>query len=88
MTTADPASKRYPDVPRAEVRNALWVALCEAHRAAYELSRAYGASRGLIAAARLNRARGYRDGLMTAYAMLTAQSEEDVYENLQTGLAD
>jgi hypothetical protein len=72
----------------AEFRDRLWIELRHSHRSAYELSRAYGQSRGPVTAARLNRARGYRDGLLTAYAMLTAQTEEDVYEDLQHGLAD
>jgi len=66
----------------AEFRDRLWIELRQSHRAAYELSR------GPASSARLIRERGRRDGLLTAYAMLTAQAEEDVYESLQDALAD
>jgi hypothetical protein len=71
-----------PDMSRADFRDTLWIELRRAHRAAYELSRSASGIRRLL------RARGYRDGLLTAYAMLTARSDEDVYESLQDALGD
>jgi hypothetical protein len=71
----DPASKRYPAGSVADLRDSLLIELRQAHRAVYRTSaRRYDY--------------GYRDGLLTAYAMLTAQAEEDIYDDLQHALAD
>lgn len=74
------SSKRYPDMSRADVRDTLWIELRQAHSHAYYLSRS-------STAAQLNRARGYRDGLLEAYAMLTGNMPEAIHEDLQDGLA-
>ena len=76
--------KRYPDMSRADVRDTLWIALRAAHRSARHCSRAAN----LTTDPRLHRARGYRDGLLDAYAMLTGNDPETIYEDLQAGLAD
>lgn len=63
----------------------LWRALFDAHRAAFNLSR----PDALTAAApdgRLGRARSYRNGLLTAYALLTGKDAEGIHEDLQAAL--
>jgi hypothetical protein len=74
--------RRYPDMSRADVRDTLWIALREAHRSAHNLSR------GQASASQLARLRGYRDGLLDAYAMLTGNDPETIHEDLQAGLGD
>jgi hypothetical protein len=78
----DPVEIPYPVLTRLGVREALWAELVSAARKAdYEQRRA-GAARG----EQLLWLQGRREGLLTAYAMLTAQSEMDVHEQLGEAL--
>lgn len=66
-------SRRYPDMSRADVRDTMWIDLRQAHRAV----RAGGLRPW---------DQGYRDGLLTAYAILTGNDPETIWEDLEDGL--